>query len=192
MPDVYKRVMTGTAVLAALLTTGYLVAIASTVSDGIGVGLEMPHAVNSILITAICCTTTVSSGAWFVRHGHKRAAEAQIRPLIREELDRMIEEAMPLLIATIAEAADRRAAGVAEAVVEVIDRRIQTTAVAAARQTAARIREQHTADLTELCEGLHRKTLIAGMQIQANATGEQLGKTALRSVKTYVSTSQGD
>lgn len=192
MPDVYTRAMSGTAILGGLVTTGYVVGTLASFADGIGTGLEIPHAINSMCIAVICCTTITSGCAWFARKAHRLSAECNIRPLIRQELDRAFAENMPLLVATIVNAADRRAAGVAEAVVGVVDSRIQDTAVAAARQTAARFREQQTADLTEICEGLHRKALIAGMELQANATGEQLGKSALRSVKTYVSTSSGD
>lgn len=180
--------MARTAILGSIVTTAYVVATVATFSDGIGVGLEIPHAINSMCIAAVCCTTTISGCAWFARQGHMRAAEVHIRPVVRQELDKAFTDHMPLFAATVAEAAQRRV----DTITERFDAQIQAIALLAAKQTAARIREAHTADLTEICQDLHRKTVIAGMQLQANATGEEIGKSALRSVKTYVSTSMGD
>jgi len=163
--DVYRRAQVAVAVIGAIVATAYLVGWYAAIADGNGIGLEVPRAVNSVCIAVICSTCTISSTAWFIRRAIRIATEDHIGPLVRQELDRAFADAMPLFIASIADAADRRAAGVADQVAERLDDQLHE---------------------------LYQKTLINGMTMHADATGEQLGKTALRSVKTYVGTSRGD
>lgn len=191
MASVYRTVMRGSGITAAMATAAWAVAAGMSLSDGPG-GIEVPRWTSTAGVMVIVCGTVIGAGAWIVETSHRIAAEKNIRTVVREELDRALADAMPLLVATIVEAVTRTAAEAAGRFGNRVDGQLHRVAVLAAHQTAARVREAHTADLTEVCAGLHRKTLIAGMQLQADATGEEIGKTALRSVKTYVSTSRGD
>lgn len=187
----YKRVMRGSAFLAGMAASAWTVAAVISLSDGEG-GIEVPRWLSTAGVMVIICSTLTFAAAWIAEQSLRIAAEQLYRPIAREEFDKALADCLPLLVATVTEAADRRAARVGDAVGHVIDGQMQGVATAAAKRTAAYIKEQQTAEVTEICEALHRKTLIAGMQLQANATGEQLGKAALRAVKTYVSTSRGD
>lgn len=157
MTDVYRTVMRGSGVVAAMTTTGWLVAAAVSLSDGDG-GFEVPRWLSTAGVMIIVCGTIIGGGAWIVEHGHRRATEEYIRPLVRAELDRALAEAMPLMVATIAESIDRRI-----------------------------VPQMH-----EMIVDALRKAVVGGHIAQLHVNGETLGKTALRSVSTYIGTSRGD
>lgn len=191
MSNVYKRVMYGSGITAAMAATGWLVAAAISLSDGTG-GIEVPRWLSTAGVMVIVCGAVLAGGGWLVDRSGRDVAERHIRPLIQQELDRAFEENMPLFVATVVEAFERRAVAVGEAFSERVDGQVRDIATLTAKQTVARIREVGIDDLTEICTDLHRKAVVAGMALQAAAAGEAIGKNALRSVKTYASTSRGE
>lgn len=192
MNSVFTTIKRGCGITAAIATGCYIIALTMALSDGQGQGVEIPRPLDVLTIMLIVCSTVLAGAARIAELASRISAEQYIRPIVRYELDRAFAENLPLLVATVIDAADQRAARVAGQVGERLDGALHDIAALAAKQTAARLREAQTADLTEICTDLHRKTLVAGMQLQANASGEQIGKNALRSVKTYMPTSQGD
>lgn len=192
MANVFTKVKRGCGIASVVVTGGYIIALIMAISDGAGVGVEIPRPLDVLSIMTIVCTTVTAAGAWLAEQSSRISAEQYVRPIVRHELDKAFAEAMPLFVATVTEAVNHRAYTAAEMLTERLGGQLHAVAAQAARQTAARMREAHTADLSEICSELHQKTLIAGQIMQANATGEELGKRALRSIKTYVGTSQGD
>jgi hypothetical protein len=176
--DVYKRVMTGSAVSGGITATGYIIATSMASADGAEGGIEVPSAISTRCIMLIVCFTIIAGGAWLIRRGHRDAAEEKIRPVIREEVDRALTETMPLLVATVVEALDRR-----------VTEHMHEVAVAAGRRTVAGVRDAVTADLTQIAADIHRRAMITG----ALADRAAAGRSGLRSVPHhYVSTSEGD
>jgi hypothetical protein len=150
--------MYGSGILSAMAATGWMVAAAISLSDGVG-GIEVPRWLSTAGVMVIVCGTIISGGAWLVEDAQSRAVERHIRPMVRAEVDRAFAGFMPLLVATITESVDRR------------------------------IMPQ----VRDLIEDAHRRAVVAGMTAQLNATGEQIGKVALRAVpREYMSTSRGD
>ena len=178
MSDVYTRVMTGSAVAGGITASCYIIASTMAFTDGVDTGVEVPRPVNTWCIMLIVCCAVIAGCAWTVRRGLTDAAEHDIRPIIREELDRAITEQMPLLVATVVESLDRR-----------IVPQMHDVAVAAGKQTVVRIRDVITADLTEIVGDLHRRAMITGALADRAATG----RPGLRPVPhRYVSTPEGD
>lgn len=155
MSNVYKRVMFGSSIAAAMAATGWLVAAAISLSDGEG-GIEVPRWLSTAGVMVIVCGTVIGGGAWLVAHSARDAAERHTRPVVQQELERTLADVMPLMVATIAESIDRR-------IVPQVD---------------------------EIVADALRKAVVAGQIAQLNTTGVALGKTALRSVSTYMSTSR--
>lgn len=191
MTGVYRAVLRGSGTVSAMAAAAWAVAAGMSLSDGPG-GIEVPRWTSTAGVMVIVCGTIISGSAWIVERGNRIAAEKHVRPLVRQELDRALAEMMPLFVATVVEAVERRAVAVGEAFSERIDGQVRDIATMTAKHTVARIREAGIDDLTEICSDLHRKAVVAGMALQAAAAGEAIGKSALRSVKTHVSTSRGE
>lgn len=182
MPNVYRVVMRGCGTTAVVATTCYTIATSMAVSDGAGVGVEIPPPINTLSILLIICTTIIGGGAWIVQRSHRDAAEQLVAPAVRAELERAIVDTMPLLVATVAEVVDSR-----------VVPHMRDVAVSAGRQTAARLHEVITLDIREILTDAHRKAIVTGQTMQLHATGEAIGRAALRSIPTrYVSTSKDD
>lgn len=181
MPNVYRVVMRGCGTTAVAATTCYTFATSMAVSDGAGIGVEIPPPVNTLSILLIICTTIIGGGAWIVQRSHREAAEQHIRPVIRAEMERAVVDTMPLLVATVAEAVAAR-----------VVPQMHEVAVSAGRQTAARLHEVITLDIREILTDAHRKAIVTGQTMQLNATGEAIGRAALRSIPQYVRTSTDD
>lgn len=187
MANIYRAVMRGSGITAVVVGGCYLAGTAMAVSDGDGVGVEIPTHINTVAIMVIVCTAIISGVAWLTDRGHRVAAEERIRPVVRDEIERAIADTMPLLVATVAETLDRR-----------IMPQMHEVAVAAGRQSAIRLRDMVTTDLREIVGDAHRRAIVTGQVMQVNASasaaaGEAIGRAALRGVpRRFVSTSQED
>lgn len=178
----YRAVKRGCGITAVAATTCYTLASSMALSDGHDVGIEVPQPVNALSIMLIVCTTLVASGAWLLERSHQIAAERQIRPVVRDEIEKAIADTMPLFVASVAESLDRR-----------LVPQMREVAVTAGKQTAVRLHEMVTQDIRDICNDAHRRALVTGQAMQAAATGETIGRAALRSIpRTFVSTSRED
>lgn len=182
MASNYTHVTRGAGTTAGITAASYIIASSMALSDGIDAGVEVPRFIGTIAVMVIVCCTILSGVAWIVDRSHRYSADRHIRPLVRDELDKAITAAMPLVVASVVESLDRR-----------LVPQMHDVAVAAGRHSAVVLRDCVTQDLREIAGDLHRRAVITGQTMQANATGEALGRKALRSIPThYVSTSRED
>lgn len=177
----YRIVKRGCGTCAVASTVCYTIASSMALSDGHGVGVEIPAPINTLSIMAIVCTTIISVAAWLIERSNRTSAERDIRPVIRDEIERAIADTMPLLVATVAESLDRR-----------IVPQMREVAHEAGKHSAVRFRDMVTQDLREIVNDAHRRALVTGQRLQATASGEAIGRAALRSIPTFVSTSRED
>lgn len=183
MRNTFQVVKRGSGTTAVVSTACYTVAMSLALVDGRGVGLEIPPPISTLAVMAIICTTVIAGVAWLVEHGHRLAVEQQLRPAVRDEVERALGDAMPLLVASVVESLDRA-----------IVPQMHDVAVAAGKQSAVRFHEMVTTDLREIINDAHRRALVVGQRMQATAAGEAIGRAALRSVppRHFVSTSRED
>lgn len=182
MANVYRRVMIGNAALGGVTFTGYAIASTMAVSDGIGIGVEVPRPVGVFAVLTIACSVILAGGAWIARRAAATAAREDVQPVVHDEIGQAFADAMPLFVATVVESLERRIAGHAKEV-----------AVAAGRHSAVLLHELITQDIGEILRDAHRKALVTGQVMQVNASGAAIGRSALRSIPTqYVGTSKDD
>jgi hypothetical protein len=81
---------------------------------------------------------------------------------------------LPLFVSSVVESLDRR-----------LVPQMRDVAVEAGRQTAVRLHEMVTQDLREIVGDYHRRAIVTGQIMQANAAGAAIGKAALRSIPRY-------
>lgn len=171
MANVITTVKRRCASFAAVSTGCYSIAHVMAVSDGAGVGVEIPRPLDVLSIMLIICSTVLGGVAWLVEQGIRIGAEEHIRPVVRDELARALDEQLPVAVASVVERLDQRLVPQMHGVAEL-----------AGRQSAVRLREMVTQDLREILGDYHRRALITGQIMQANATGSAIGRAALRSI----------
>lgn len=177
MAHVYRAVMRGCGITAGVVAAAWIAAAMMS-----GEGTQVPRQLYTACVVVVTCGTIIGAGGWIAERSLRIGAQKYIRPVVRSEIERAFADSMPLMAATVAESLDRR-----------IVPQMHDVAVAAGKQSAVRLRDMVTQEIRDIVNDAHRKAVVTGMAMQANATGEVIAKTALRSVpRVYVSTSRGD
>jgi hypothetical protein len=108
----YRLIMGGCAFISGAVALAYIAVTAIALGDGIGRGIEIPKEVNILACIIIVLTGTIAAEAWLSH----RAARENLRPLIRDEVERVsarnsaiIRNIIATEFAEVVEAAIKRA-----------------------------------------------------------------------------------
>lgn len=104
--------MRGCAFVAGAVALMYVTVAIIAIGDGIGIGVELPKELHILSCIVIVLTGSISAEAWLAN----RAARENLRPLIREEVERVsarnsaiIRQIIATEFAEVVEAAIKRA-----------------------------------------------------------------------------------
>lgn len=155
----YKAVMKGCAAASVGLGIVYLVVTMIALGDGQHRGIEVPPMIERTWLSTVVTLALLSGGAWIVDRSAKDSAIRDLKPLIREEIDRGVAEAVGFLAEAVAEQLAIR-----------IEPMMSTLASASVGRQTAMLREIVTGDvMQQMLDGAVGRAHRRGMLHQAEA-----------------------
>lgn len=101
MSRTYKSVMLGSGTLATVVTIAWITLAMVAMGDGRG-GVRIPGEIDILCMLVIMVGSGLSGGAWIAARAAKDSATTGLRPMIRMEIDRGLEAALPDLVEQVA------------------------------------------------------------------------------------------